>query len=134
MAFRLARRVCLPKARIDGAPDEATVWDARSRLLAHEVRGVGASSPAANFGSMSKTDLDAVAIRRREIARFVSGYEAARAQLQAEIEELDVTKRVLTRIESLLHAETFPPNYVTSEPIHRRAMGVLKSLIPGRGE
>jgi hypothetical protein len=83
---------------------------------------------------MSKSDLDAVAIRRSDIARFLSGYETTRGQLEAEIEDLDVTQRVLTRLEHLLRAETFPPSYVTTEPIHRRAMGVLKSFIPGRGE
>jgi hypothetical protein len=89
----------------------------------------------ANLWRMSKTDLDAVAIRRREIARFVSGYDATRAQLQAEMEELEVTERVLTRLERLMaRAEAFPPNYIADEPIHRRAMSVLKGFIPRRGE
>jgi len=84
---------------------------------------------------MSDTDLEAVAVRRKELARALSGYEATRTALEAELEELVLTERVLVRLDGLLHAEsTFPPKYVHAEPIHTRAMGLLKSWIPGRGE
>jgi hypothetical protein len=84
---------------------------------------------------MSDTDLEAVAVRRKELARALSGYEATRTALEDELQELALTERVLVRLDSLLRADTtFPPNYITAEPLHLRAMGVLKSLIPGRGE
>jgi hypothetical protein len=89
---------------------------------------------------MSTTDLDAVAIRRTEIAHALSGYEANRAKLEAELDELALTERVLVRLSDLMPARPAPaepsyaPQYVTAEPLHTRAIGMLKSWIPGRGE
>jgi hypothetical protein len=86
---------------------------------------------------MSDTDLDAVAVRRQEIAHALSNYDATRTALEEELQELALTERVLLRLDRLLHAEvraTYPPSYVTVEPLHVRAMGMLKSFIPGRGE
>ncbi|MGQ0532476.1 MAG: hypothetical protein ACT4OF_07275 [Caulobacteraceae bacterium] len=82
---------------------------------------------------MGRSDLDAVAARRAEIARALEGLEVKRTVLAAEDEELDVTERVLKRIDRLTHAETtFPANYVVDEPIHRRAIGVIRALVGGR--
>jgi hypothetical protein len=86
---------------------------------------------------MSDTDLDAVAVRRKEIAHALSDYEATRDALEDELQELALTERVLVRLDGLLRAEvntTYPASYVTAEPLHVRAMGMLKSFIPGRGE
>ncbi len=89
---------------------------------------------------MSTTDLDAVAVRRSEIAHVLSNYETNRAKLEAELNELALTERVLTRLERLMPARAAPtapiyePQYVTAEPLHTRAIGMLKSFIPGRGE
>lgn len=80
---------------------------------------------------MSDTDLQAVAVRRQELARALSGYEAKRAAMEAELAELELTERVLVRLDGLLQPEkTFPAEYVTTEPLHVRAVGMLKSLIP----
>lgn len=86
---------------------------------------------------MSSTDLDAVAIRRSEIAHALSTYEANRAKLETELDELKLTERVLVRLEHLTpvsDAPSYAPRYVTAEPLHTRAIGMLKSWIPGRGE
>jgi hypothetical protein len=89
---------------------------------------------------MSPTDLDAVAIRRSEIAHVLSNYEANRAKLEAELDELALTERVLVRLEHLMPprstpaAPSYEAQYVTAEPLHTRAIGMLKSWIPGRGE
>lgn len=87
---------------------------------------------------MSSTDLDAVAVRRSEIAHALSAYQANRAKLEAELDELALTERVLRRLEHLTppqpSAPSYAPRYVTAEPLHTRAIGMLKSWIPGRGE
>ena len=86
---------------------------------------------------MSSTDLDAVAVRRSEIAHALSDNEANRVRLEAELEELALTERVLARLEHLMPSPTAPncaPRYITAEPLHTRALGVLKSWIPGRSE
>jgi hypothetical protein len=89
---------------------------------------------------MSTTDLDAVAIRRSEIAHVLSNYKANRAKLEAELDELALTERVLVRLGDLMQerpapdAPSYAARYVTAEPLHTRAIGMLKSWIPGRGE
>jgi hypothetical protein len=84
---------------------------------------------------MSDTDLDAVAVRRTEIARALSSYDATRTGLEDELQELALTERVLMRLDRLQRAvQTYPTTYVMPEPLHVRAIGMLKSFIPGRGE
>lgn len=83
---------------------------------------------------MSTSDLDAVALRRAEIARALEDLALKRANLAAEDDELGVTERVLVRIDRLLHAETtFPTNYVADEPMHVRAAGMFRTLMNRRG-
>jgi hypothetical protein len=83
---------------------------------------------------MGRSDLGAVAARRAEIVRNLEKLQSRRTALAAEADELAVTERVLKRIERLLQAETntFPTNYVADEPIHLRAMGVIRNLMSGR--
>lgn len=86
---------------------------------------------------MSSTDLDAVAVRRNEIAHVLSDYATNRAKLEAELDELALTERVLVRLGDIMPAHSatsYPPRYVTAEPLHVRAMGMLRSWIPGGGE
>ena len=77
---------------------------------------------------MSDTDLNAVAVRRREIAHALSNSDATRNALEDELQDLALTERVLVRLERLQQrAEARaarPPSYVTvtAEPIHVRAI------------
>lgn len=85
---------------------------------------------------MSTTDLEAVAVRRSAIARALSDFQVSQAKLEAELDELALTERVLLRLERLAPpGPVYPARYVTAaEPLHVRAVGMLKSWIPGRGE
>lgn len=83
---------------------------------------------------MSTSDLSAVAARRAEIVSFVDGYVAKRAVLQAELEELAVTERVLHRLERLMPEEPaeYVTEYATNEPIAQRAVNAVKTLLARR--
>ena len=82
---------------------------------------------------MSTSDLSAVAARRAEIVSFAEGYDAKVAALQAELEELAVTERVLHRLERLMPEE--PAEYdaeYANEPIAQRAVSAVKTLLARR--
>jgi hypothetical protein len=82
---------------------------------------------------MSTSDLSAVAVRRAEIVSFVEGYNAKVAALQAELEELAVTERVLHRLERLMPEDPadYPAEYA-NEPIAQRAVSAVKTLLARR--
>ena len=82
---------------------------------------------------MSTSDLSAVAARRAEIVSFAEGYDAKVAALQAELEELAVTERVLHRLERLMPED--PAEYAAeyaNEPIAQRAVSAVKTLLARR--
>ena len=83
---------------------------------------------------MSTSDLSAVAARRAEIVSFVDGYDAKVASLQAELEELAVTERVLHRLERLMPEDPadYPADHVSAEPIAQRAVSAVKTLLARR--
>jgi hypothetical protein len=121
-------------------PEASEAGHIRRRTFPQGVRAIGAAAYVWLIPPMSDTDLDAVARRRSEIAQALSDYEATRTTLEEELQDLALTERVLLRLDRLLHAEVraayAAPSYVTvtAEPLHVRAMGMLKSFIPGRGE
>jgi hypothetical protein len=83
------------------------------------------------------SDVEAVTARRAAIARELAGVDVARARLQTELEDLSVTERVLKRLDLLLPEDddvaSFPTEFVNEEPVHMRAVGMIKSLLAGRG-
>lgn len=84
---------------------------------------------------MGASDLEAVTARRAAIARELAGLDLAKANLEAELNELSVTERVLDRLQGFLADDeppSFPANYVEDEPMHRRAVGMIRSLLPRR--
>lgn len=108
------------------------------RRFARRVRRVGAKPSRDQSVDMSDTDLNAVVLRRKKIADALSGFETARTALEGELEELALTERVLARLDRMRYPEV-PASYdvkdaAPDDPIHVRAMSMLKSFIPGRGE
>lgn len=83
---------------------------------------------------MSTSDLKAVATRRAEIASYFDGYDAKVAALNTELEELDITERVLHRLERLMPEEPleYPADYAGAEPIAQRAVSAVKTLLTRR--
>jgi hypothetical protein len=87
---------------------------------------------------MSASDIQAVAARRATIRQKLVGLDVAQAEFEAELDELAVAERAMQRLARLMPdyeegAPSFPTEYVDAEPVHRRAVGVLKSLLAGRG-
>jgi hypothetical protein len=83
---------------------------------------------------MDTADLRTITARRKVLAKQMAELEGKRAGLEAEVEELAITERVLERLD-LSPRENDPhhsPHYAAQEPVHQRALGMVRAMLPPR--
>lgn len=85
---------------------------------------------------MSATDIAAIAARRAEIAAQLAELESAREACEAEVQELELTARVLTRLQELMQPDPSRLHHPVVEHDTQKgplgALGALKTFIAVR--
>lgn len=81
---------------------------------------------------MSATDMSAIAARRAEISAERAELSRAQEAFEAEIVELDLTARVLARLEDLMRPDPSRAQHADHGEPPKGALSKLKTLIPAR--
>lgn len=81
---------------------------------------------------MRATDISAIAARRAEISAERAELSRAQEAFEAEIVELDLTARVLARLEDMMRPNPSHPQQTDAAELPRGALSKLKTLISAR--
>lgn len=122
--------------------ERETLGAARPDLSPYRCGLAGLSPPArvglgfrrnwCELGLMSATDISAIAARRAEIRAEHAELRRAQEAFEAEIVELDLTARVLARLEDLMRPNPSHAQHADAAELPRGALSKLKTLISAR--